>query len=128
MQKPVACSSPGILYWLKIKLFLSVVLCLFCLNCSVGSTSLENPCAKMKMKGVKHPKGLIILIPEVADDNQTANAFSITPPSSRGMSEMSIDLNRNQSPLARSEMKEKTIKYQIEKNKGDEIGIIDTFG
>jgi len=41
---------------------------------------------------------------------------------------MSIDLNRNQSPPARSEMKEKTIKYQIEKNKGDEIGIIDTFG
>ncbi len=124
MQKPAACSNPENLYWLKSKLFLSVVLCMFCLSCAIGSTSRENPYAKTKMKEIEHPNGLIILIPEVANNNQTANGFSIIPPPSRGMSEMSIDLNRNQSSLARSEIKEKTIdgrfiKYQIEKNEGE---------
>ncbi|MBC7932669.1 MAG: hypothetical protein H7Z38_19075 [Rubrivivax sp.] len=45
------------------------------------------------MKEVAHPNGLVLRLPEELTVDRTADGFSIVPPSSRGMSEMTVSLH-----------------------------------
>jgi hypothetical protein len=104
-----------------------VVLCVTATACSSQVQRRVNPYADSKVKEVAHPNGLALRLPEELNVARNADGFSIAPPSSRGMSEMTVSLKVSEQPPAgdwprQRQIETRRVRYRIDRTEGGGSG------
>lgn len=104
-----------------------VMLCVTAAACSSHVQRGVNPYANSRMKEVTHPNGLALRLPEELTVVRTADGFSIAPPSSRGMSEMTVSLHLSEQPPPgdwprQQQIETRRVRYRIDRTEGSGSG------
>lgn len=106
---------------------LRVMLCVTLAACSSHVQKRVNPYANSRLKEVTHPNGLVLRLPEEMTVTHTAVGFSIVPPSSRGMSEMTVSLDTSEQPPPgdwprQQQIETRQVRYRIDRTEGSGSG------